>query len=79
MNPLTAYRSIYLTSCILKVKRSRAVVGALNHLNVVAPQMGERDRNMGNDRRTRRTGRRKEEGAMNSLFCPQLEDHIARI
>lgn len=41
--------------------------------------MGEWDGNMGNDRRTRRTGRRKEEGAMNSLFCPQLEDHIARI
>lgn len=63
---------------MLKTKRSMPVVGVLNHLNVVAPQMGEWEGIMDNDRRTRGTGRRKEEGEMNSLFCPQLKDN-ARI
>lgn len=61
MNPLTVYRSIYLNSHMPEVKRSRSA----NHLNVVAPQMGG---NMGKDRRTRGTGRRKEE--RNSHFHP---------
>lgn len=51
----------------------------LNHLNVVALQMGEWEGNVGNDRRTRGAGRRKEEGEVNSLFSPWLKDNIARI
>jgi len=46
---------------MLNVERTRPAVNVLNCLNVVAPQMGEQEGNMGSNRRTRATGKMEEE------------------